>query len=357
MNETTFNRLLDEVKELRRRLDESASLLHAERRMFLTMAETLTDIVFTFSPDGSWDYVNARIYETTGLLDGTALGAGWIEALHPDDLDRVKQDLHEAVTSGSPLESKFRLRDPEGTYRRFIAQAHPLCDDAGRIVRWIGTATDVDDLLKAEDELEQVNRKNQAFLAKLAHDLRNAIAPIGNSAAILRNPSANASQKQRSVEIIDRQVRDLRAYFDKLQTTTDTRTLPTETKDPSAAQLLKQSPRRILVVASDGDFVNDWSMLLGVAGHDVRAASGLQQAQDLANEFKPEVLAVSFPLFADDRDDWAKRLRKHPALAKAFIVAIAADDTAIPADCDAVLHKPVKLQQFLQLLAERAPSA
>ncbi len=277
--------------------------------------------------------------------------------MHPHDTERVLSGLREAVASGIALEINFRLRTHQGTYRRFVAQVHPLRDDAGLIARWVGTMTDVDDHLAAEDALQQASRHSRESLSKLVHDLRNGIAPITYAAAILKLPAADAVQKQEAIEAIEGQVRALRTFIDKISgACTDTRNPVLKKKDPSDSRLLKQASRRILLVASDDEIAQEWSMLLRIAGHNAAVAPDVQQALELAAAFQPEVLAVTLLLPAADGCDWAQRLRGQPELKKALIVAIHGEPDMNTVGCDAVLRKPVRLQDFLKLIAEHEPA-
>jgi PAS domain S-box-containing protein len=343
-----------EINELRRQRNAAEAMLSAERQMFHAMAETLTDVVFTTLPDGSWDFVNGRIYEITGLALGTAVGNGWSTALQPDDAENLMRGLREALASGTAFESNMRLRTHQGTYRRFVMQAQPVRDGVGRIVRCVGTATDVDDHLTAEEALQEVRRRNRESLLKLVHDLRNGIAPIAYAAAILKLPGADAAQRQEASATIEGQVRDLRAFLDKVSgACTDTR----KPKDASDSRLLMQPSRRILLVASDDEIAQEWRMLLRIAGHDAIVVHDIPQALESAIAFQPEVLAVTLPLPGADASNWTQRLRQQPALERVFVVAIHEDADAKIVGCDAVLRKPVRLQDFLKLIAEHEPAA
>jgi CheY-like chemotaxis protein len=272
----------------------------------------------------------------------------------------ITRGLRDAAASGIAFESNLRLRTNQGTYRRFVMQAHPVRDRTGRIARCAGTATDVDDHLMAEDALEEVQRQSRESFLKLVHDLRNAIAPIAYAAAILKLPAADAEQRQGAIETIEGQVRDLRAFLDRISNAAaDTRKLArkqTETGDP---RLWSQASRRILVVTSDETIAQEWSTLLHIAGHDAVVVHDLAQALEMAAAFKPEVLAVILPLPAADGHEWTQRLRQHPALEKGFIVAVRdeTDAQSGPDGCDAVLCKPVRLQDFLKLIAAPEPAA
>ena len=83
-------------------------------------------------------------------------GHGWQRMLHPDDRDRVLRAWHESVVDGTPYEQEERHRGVDGTYRWFLARGVPRRDAEGRIVRWYGTNTDIEDRKQAEEELRYV---------------------------------------------------------------------------------------------------------------------------------------------------------------------------------------------------------
>ncbi|MHC5541967.1 PAS domain-containing protein, partial [Singulisphaera rosea] len=123
---------------------------------FHILSECIPQIVWTARADGFVDYYNRRWYEATGAPEGRGGDASWSPVLHPDDMARCRQAWYEAVSQGVPFQIEHRLRSREsGVYRWYLVRSLPLRDDAGRIVRWFGTATDIDDQKRAEEVLRQ----------------------------------------------------------------------------------------------------------------------------------------------------------------------------------------------------------
>src|SRR6202140_481452 len=111
-------------------------------------------LVWSKSPDGSADFLNQRFREYTGLSVQEGLGWGWMRnAFHPED--RAEEEWRAAFAAGQPFEKEVGLRRADGTYRWFLLRAVPLRDEQGRVVKWYGTTTDIDDRKRAEDELRQ----------------------------------------------------------------------------------------------------------------------------------------------------------------------------------------------------------
>jgi PAS domain S-box-containing protein len=118
-------------------------------QIYRLIADTIPHMVWTTRPDGSVDYVNRRVFEYSGMAPGEVEGAGWKRLLHPDDVPFTVARWEGAVNSGTPYENQFRLRRADGEYRWHLAAAQPLKDRGGRILKWFGTCTDVEEQLRA----------------------------------------------------------------------------------------------------------------------------------------------------------------------------------------------------------------
>jgi PAS domain S-box-containing protein len=135
--------------------------LEAEFRKLQDVIETIPGYVWSARPDGSVDFVNRRWLDFSGLTLEQALGWGWAEALHPDDRDRFLEAWQTAFKSGQPMETEARLRSANGQYRWLLIRNVPMRDKTGRIVKWYGKSTDIDERKRAEQAL----RRSEAYLA------------------------------------------------------------------------------------------------------------------------------------------------------------------------------------------------
>ncbi len=154
---------------LARRRGEEMHRQNEER--FRAISESLPQIVWVARPDGVHEYCNKRWYNFTGLPVEKSVGYRWIDAVHPEDQALVRDTLQKAVAEVQPFELEYRLRHHVGIYRWHLDRAIPLRDKKGRVVRWFGTATDIDDRKRAGDELEERVRERTAELLNRTTEL------------------------------------------------------------------------------------------------------------------------------------------------------------------------------------------
>ena len=121
------------------------------------LLDAIPQQIWSGPPDGTLDYCNARWRSFMGLELEELRGAGWQRTLHPDDRERVLKAWHESVTNATPYEQEERHRRADGQYRWFLARGVPLRGTDGRIVRWYGTNTDIEDRKHAEEELQRLS--------------------------------------------------------------------------------------------------------------------------------------------------------------------------------------------------------
>src|SRR5271154_4346933 len=130
--------------------------------------DTIPAIVWSTLADGSNTYVNKRFVEYSGSSAEQTAGSGWQALIHPDDLERHAGKWREAVATGKAHEIEVRSRRSDGQYRWQLDRGVPLRDEDGKIVKWYGIATDIEDRKRAEEALQQ----SQFYLSegqRLAH--------------------------------------------------------------------------------------------------------------------------------------------------------------------------------------------
>jgi PAS domain S-box-containing protein len=183
---------------------------------FRTIAEAMPQMIWSTLPDGSHDYYNRQWYEFTGVPEGSTDGDGWANMFHPDDQERTWAAWKHSLATGAPYEVQYRLRHHSGEYRWTLGRALPIRDEAGNIVRWMGTCTDIHAHKIAEEELREASRRKDEFLAMLAHELRNPLAPISSAAELLKLGKSDPARIARAADVIQRQVQHMTTLVDDL---------------------------------------------------------------------------------------------------------------------------------------------
>ena len=155
--------------------------LRIQEKKLRDVVETIPTFAWTALPDGSVDFVNRNWQEYSGLSLEQSVGSGWEAAVHPADIRRHKDRARASVATGEPLESEVRFRRADGKYRWFLVRAVPLRDGRGRILKWYGTSTDIEDRKHAEQlqsDLAHINRVTTMgeLTASFAHELKQPIA-------------------------------------------------------------------------------------------------------------------------------------------------------------------------------------
>ena len=138
--------------EDRKRAEER---LRQEEMELRQIVDVVPQHIFVLEPDGRFLYVNRRDLEYSGLTLEDVLAPDHLaKVLHPDDLERLQREREQVIAQGIPWESEARLLGKDGQYRWFLIRLNPLRDEQGRIIRWYGTRTDIEDRKQAEDGLQ-----------------------------------------------------------------------------------------------------------------------------------------------------------------------------------------------------------
>ncbi len=211
-------RLMREVAERVRTATERArseAALRDSEAQFRVFAQSTPIQIWASWPDGSLYWFNPQVYAYMGAKPGELDGPdGWLERLHPDDRDEAVKAWTDAMASGQVYDAEFRMRRHDGAYRAFRIRAEPVHDEDGRITRWVGTSTDIEDFRRQSAELARFNetledqvaertsalmqaeealRQSQKMEAVgqltggIAHDFNNLLAGISGSLELITN--------------------------------------------------------------------------------------------------------------------------------------------------------------------------
>jgi PAS domain S-box-containing protein len=191
--------------ELRRREEEIRHL-----------TESTPAMLWRASPDGGADYVSVRAAEYCGVSVEAVLGLGLATFVHPDDVAHTMQLWRHAYETGKPFEAEYRFRRADGVYRWHLSRAVPHRDEHGAVTRWYGSLIDVDDRRRAEEALRDSDRRKDEFLAILAHELRNPLAPIRHALDVQARSGSDLTAWSEMRDTMERQLTHLVRLVDDL---------------------------------------------------------------------------------------------------------------------------------------------
>src|SRR5688572_2922723 len=195
---------------------DNAQLYQALKRgeeQYRFLAESIPQMVWTALPSGALDYYNQRVSDYGGIPIEQLVGSGWTAMLHADDVARSIERWERSLRTGEDYEVEFRLRHKAGEYRWHLVLALPMRDSTGKVVKWFGTCTDIDDQKRAEAELvesrdaaEAANNAKDQFLAVLSHELRTPLMPVLTTVQSLEMEGGLPEPVRSGLQIIRRNV-------------------------------------------------------------------------------------------------------------------------------------------------------
>jgi len=196
---------IEDITERRR--GEAAVQQAAERFRLLT--ESAPQKVFTATRGGQVDYFNPQWLDYTGLSFAEIKDWGWTQFIHPADLQENVRRWKHSLETGEPFHFEHRFRRLDGEYRWHVTRAVALKDHQGQTLMWVGTNTDIQDVKEAD-------RKKDEFLALLAHELRNPLAPMSNALHMLRHTGNAVESSRPALDLMQRQLGQLVRLVDDL---------------------------------------------------------------------------------------------------------------------------------------------
>ena len=191
---------------------ENALRENEKRFRALTLASS--DVVYRMNPD----WTQLRELEGRGFLkDAVDKREFWLDDyVPPEDQGPVHAAIEEAIRTRSVFELEHRVRRLDGSRGWTLSRAVPMFDANGEIYEWIGAASDITERREAEEKLRQADRQKDEFLAMLAHELRNPLAPLGAAAQLLQLGRLDEARVRQTSQIIGRQVLHMTHLIDDL---------------------------------------------------------------------------------------------------------------------------------------------
>ena len=152
------DQLEERVSERTVELTQALTSLQQSEQAFRTLADALPQIVWITRPDGWNIYFNQQWMDYTGQTLEESFGHGWNKSFHPDDQQRAGDAWQQAMATDGAYALECRLRRADGAYRWWLIRGVPVHDAEGKILKWFGTCTDIENLKQAEASLRQSNR-------------------------------------------------------------------------------------------------------------------------------------------------------------------------------------------------------
>ena len=186
------------VLDLSQQKQTERELREREER-FRVLAESVPPMIWMSNSIGENIYCNRRFPDYFGVDESSAMGFGWKQFMHPDDVEKTEAIWKRCFETADTYVNEFRLLRKDGTYRHFLARAVPIMNEAGEVERWIGSATDVHDQKMAEDALRKSEKLATAgrLAASIAHEINNPLAGVTNALYLaLQDQTLGAETKE-----------------------------------------------------------------------------------------------------------------------------------------------------------------
>ena len=201
----------------------ASEALRVSDERFRAAIDAVSDIVWTNNSQGEMEGEQAIWGSFTGQRRHEYQGYGWSKAVHPDDAQPTIDAWQLAVAEKRTFEFEHRVRRHDGEWRLCSIRAVPLLNVRQEVREWVGVHTDITDRKRAEEqlrrqaaELSDADRRKDEFLATLAHELRNPLAPVSNSIELMKRAKGDSALQERARATIERQVAQMVRLIDDL---------------------------------------------------------------------------------------------------------------------------------------------
>ena len=192
------------------------ALVRESEARFRQMADSAPVLIWISDSAKNFTWFNKSWLDLTGRSMQQEIGSGWMENIHPEDIDRFLGTFHSAFDRREPFTMDLRLRCNDGEYRWIFDHGTPIHDAEGGFLGYIGSCMDIHTRKEAEEALSEAARQKDQFLATLAHELRNPLAPIRNGLQLLEIAGSDEELQTTTRAMMDRQMNHLVRLVDDL---------------------------------------------------------------------------------------------------------------------------------------------
>ena len=289
--EQTNRRLAQELAQSNR---IQTALADSEGR-FRELVECLPQPIWTCLPEGECDYLSPQWMSYTGMPAAGQLGHGWTRQVHSEDRQMAIEQWQEALARAQPFDSEFRLRRADGTYRWFHAHASPLRDNAGRLLRWLGTFTEIHDRKQAESM--------QARLAAIVESSSDAVISKSLDGRILTwNKSAELMFGYSGEEIIGQSIFLLIPSDRQLEETTLIELIKTGTRVQQYETIRRRKGGSCIQVSLTVSPIMDANGLVNAVSTIARDITARKQTEEMMTQQRRLIELSYEPIFAWEID-------------------------------------------------------
>ncbi len=197
------------------RTQAEQALRESEER-FRSFADTAPAMVWVTETSGECSFLSRGWYEFTGQAEESALGVGWLDAVHPDDREATRDACRVAHENRAVISLEYRVLRADGECHWVIAAGRPRFGPDGVFQGYIGSIIDITDRKQMEQALRETDRRKDEFLAMLAHELRNPLAPISSALTVLSRTGLDLGTIERMRAMMGQQIDLLVRLIDDL---------------------------------------------------------------------------------------------------------------------------------------------
>ncbi len=281
--------------------------LKESEQLYRGIGESINYGVWTCDAAGNNTYASDSFLRLTGLTQEQCSEFKWKHALHPDDAEQTIADWQTCVENGGLWDREHRIKGVDGCYHPILARGVPIHDESGKIIRWVGINLDISNLKQAQELLADADRRKDDFLATLAHELRNPLAPIRNIVELLYRTDQQELNLTSIRDVLHRQSWQLTRLVDDLldvaRITKGGVELQKMTVDLATVIQSAIEASNVSITAAHHTFnlhVNDELLLL--EGDPVRLAQSLSNLLNNSAKFTPAGGSITMDVARDGQE-------------------------------------------------------